>query len=128
MEGFSVKFRTLKYLVCGIGLTAFIFCQGCLAAAVGYGAYKYCESKTESAEKARESADLATYAKYRTDMERINCDRERSGLMPRPIMTQEEWTRSQTASKPASTPKSPATPPAPTASASSAEKTQAAMQ
>ena len=121
--------KTIRKLFCGVGLMGLIFCQGCLAAAVGYGAYKYSESKTESAEKARQSADLATYTKYRTEMERINFDRERSGLMPRPIMTQEEWTRAQTLSKTASTPASSATPPpAPAASVPSPEKTQAAMQ
>ncbi len=123
-----MRIRILQKLVCGVGLIGFIFCQGCLAAAVGYGAYKYSESKTESAEKARQSADLATYTKYRTEMERINFDRERSGLMPRPIMTQEEWTRSQTAGKPVSAPKSPAIQPRPAASAPSSEKTQTAMQ
>jgi hypothetical protein len=116
--------RTIRKLVCGIGLMGFIFCQACLAAAVGYGAYRYSESKTASAEKARQSADLATYAKYRTEMERINFDRERSGLMPRPIMTQDEWIRSQSAGRPAIAPSSPA----PTASAPSLEKTQAARQ
>jgi hypothetical protein len=123
-----MRIRILQKLVCGVGLIGFICCQGCLAAAVGYGAYKYSEAKTDSAEKAQRSADLATYTKYRTDMERINFDRERSGLMPRPIMTQEEWSRAQTAGKPTITPAAPAMPSAPAASAASPEKPQAAMQ
>jgi hypothetical protein len=126
-----MKIRILQKLVCGVGLIGFICCQGCLAVAVGsvgYGAYKLSESKTESAAKAQRSADLATYAKYRTDMERINFDRERSGLMPRPIMTQEEWTRAQAAGKPTIASAAPATSAAPAASAPSPEQTQAARQ
>lgn len=84
--------------------------QGCLAAAVGYGAYKISEAKTESAEKAQRSTDLATYTKYRTEMERINLDREKCGLKPSPIMTQEEWISAQTAGRPAIAPASASAP------------------
>lgn len=107
-----MKINTFKEAMGVIALIALLFCQGCLAAAVGYGAYKLSESKTESAEKAQRSADLKTYATYRTDMERINFDRERCGLMPRPIMTQEEWISAQTAGRPAIAPAAaPAAPP-----------------
>jgi hypothetical protein len=37
-------------------------------------------------------------------MERINLDREKSGLKPNPIMTQEEWISAQTAGRPAIAP------------------------
>lgn len=86
--------------ICLILILAFAS-QGCLAAAVGYGAYKMSNAKTKSAEKAQRSADLKTYAQYRVDMERVNLDREKAGLMPNPIMTQEEWISTQTAGRPA---------------------------
>lgn len=75
--------------------------QGCAAAAVGYMAYKLHDAKVESAEKAQRSSDLRTYAQYRVDMERVNLDREKVGLKPNPIMTQEEWISTQTAGRPA---------------------------
>jgi hypothetical protein len=85
---------------------------GCFAAALAYGAHELSGAKTESAEKAQRSADLATYAKYRTDMERINLDREKAGLKPSPIMVQEEWISAQTAGRPAIAPNPPAPAPA----------------
>lgn len=81
-------------------LIIMVSCQGCLAAAVGYSAYKISGAKTESAEKAQRSADLKTYAQYRVDMERVNLDREKAGLKPKAIMTQEEWISAQTAGRP----------------------------
>jgi len=102
----------MNRLISLLSLVALLSAQGCLAAAVGYGAYKYSESKTESAEKAQRSADLKTYAQYHVDMERLNLDREKANLMPRPIMTQEEWISAQTAGRPAIAPSPPA-PPAP---------------
>jgi hypothetical protein len=77
---------------------------GCAAAAVGYMAYKLSEAKTESAEKAQRSADLRTYATYRTEMEKVNFDREKAKLKPSPIMSQEEWMGAQTAGRPAIAP------------------------
>jgi hypothetical protein len=108
-----MKKRSLCWFALAIGLMSLLFCQGCLAAAVAYGAHEYSKSKTESAEKAQRSSDLATYTKYRTEMERINFDRERSGLKPRPIMTQEEWISAQTAGRPAIAPSPSPTPPTP---------------
>ena len=56
--------------------------QGCLIAAVGagIGAAKYGSAKQKEA-----------YAKYITDMEKINLEREKAKLEPRPIMTYEQW-------------------------------------
>ena len=56
--------------------------QGCWVAAIGagVGAVKYSSAKQKEA-----------YGKYRTDMEKLNFEREKSGLEPRPIMTYEEW-------------------------------------
>jgi hypothetical protein len=88
--------------------------QGCVPVAIGYMAHKLSEAKTESAEKAQRSADLRTYTTYRTDMERINLDREKAGFKPRPIMTQEEWISAQTAGRPAIAPASTPVTPAPT--------------
>ncbi len=45
-------------------------------------------------------------------MERINMEREKSGLSPRPIMTQNEWIAAEAAGRPA-----PAASPPPTAPA-----------
>lgn len=97
-----------------LALAGLLASQGCLAAAVAYGAHEISKSKTESAEKAERSKDLASYARYRVDMEKINLEREKSGLKPRPLMTQEEWISAQTAGRPAIAPA-----PAPTTSPTS---------
>ena len=103
----------MKKIACSIILACFVFSNlGCVPAAIGYMAYKMSESKTESAEKAQRSADLRTYTTYRTDMERINLDREKAKLKPSPIMAQEEWISAQTAGRPAI---ATASPPAPQA-------------
>ena len=58
--------------------------QGCVVAAVGagVGAVKYGSAKQKEA-----------YGKYRTDMEKLNFEREKAGLEPRPIMTYKEWAK-----------------------------------
>ena len=101
------RLRKLFSLIC---FAALLSTQGCLAAAVAYGAHKMSDAKTESAEKVQRSADLRTYANYRTDMERINLDREKANLKPSPIMTQEEWISAQTAGRPAIAPAPSASP------------------
>ena len=83
---------------------ALITTQGCVPLAIGYGAYKLSEARTESAEKVQRSSDLQTYAQYRISMERVNLDREKAGLKPNPIMAQEEWISAQTAGRPAIAP------------------------
>jgi hypothetical protein len=45
-----------------LGMWLLLCCQGCVPAAIAYGAYKISGAKTESAEKAQRSADLKTYA------------------------------------------------------------------
>jgi hypothetical protein len=110
-----MQFKKLLFV---LSLGAFLAVQGCLAAAVGYGAYKMSGAKTESAEKAQRSADLKTYATYRVDMEKVNLEREKFGLQPNPIMTQEEWIGAQTAGRPAIAP----SPPAPAEASPVAEK------
>jgi hypothetical protein len=83
-----------------------LLCQGCLPAAIAYTGYKVSESREESAKTQARAADLATYAKYRTDMETINLQRQKAGLKPNPIMEQDEWRAFQTANQsvPTSTP------------------------
>ncbi len=46
----------------------------------GIGAAKYGSAKQKEA-----------YGKYRTDMEKLNLEREKAGLKPNPILTYEEW-------------------------------------
>ncbi|MCX8157591.1 MAG: hypothetical protein N3J91_14285 [Verrucomicrobiae bacterium] len=38
-----------------------------------------------------DSEDRKHYLDYRTEAERINMEREKNGLPPRPILTYEEW-------------------------------------
>lgn len=83
-----------------MALLGLLAAQGCAAAAVGYLGYKMSQGQTESAEKRQRSADLATYANYRVQMERVNLEREKCGLKPQPIMTQEDWIGAQTAGRP----------------------------
>jgi len=104
-----------NYRVCAFfSLAVFVVSQaGCLVAAVAYNASKRSQAQSESAEKAQSSTDLRTYDQYRADMERVNLDREKAGLKPNPIMSQEEWISAQTAGRPPIAPNPPApTPPA----------------
>jgi hypothetical protein len=85
-------------------LAAFLSFQGCAAAALMYMGHEMSQARTAAAEKAERSADLRTYATYRVDMEKVNLDREKAGLKPSPIMSQEEWIGAQTAGRPAVAP------------------------
>ena len=74
--------------------------QGCTAAAVAYGVSKMTESKPQSPQPPPRTTELRTYPEYVTEMERINLEREKAGLQPRPIMTQDEWVSAQKAGSP----------------------------
>lgn len=73
--------RLLVSVTC---LAAASLLQGCFVAAVGagVGAVKYGSAKQREA-----------YATYRTEMERLNLEREKSGLKPASILTYEEWAK-----------------------------------
>ncbi len=94
----------MKRIVGIVCLAALLGCQGCAAAAVGYMGYKLSQAQTESAEKRQRSADLKTYADYRLGMEKVNLEREKCGMRPNPVMSQEEWIGAQTAGRPAIAP------------------------
>jgi hypothetical protein len=72
-------------------ILALPFSQGCLAAAVGYGAYALSSSKEEAAQKTAEAQHIQTYNAYKQDAEKLNLDRHKSGLKAEPIMTFQEW-------------------------------------
>jgi 16S rRNA (guanine527-N7)-methyltransferase len=101
----------LLYLVL---FTGFLAVQGCTAAAIAYGVQKMTAPKTEAAQPVPRSTELRTYPEYLTEMERINLEREKAGLMPRPILSQEEWRAAhspgQAAPAPAPAPAAPAAP------------------
>jgi hypothetical protein len=103
-------------------LTAFLAVQGCTAAAIAYGVQKMTAPKTETAPPGPRSTELRTYPEYLTEMERINLEREKAGLMPRPILSPEEWRATQSPERPAPAPEAmaPAAPPAPIAPAAPA--------
>lgn len=42
-------------------------------------------------DRVMDSEDRRQYLDYRTESERINLEREKSGLTPHPIMSYEEW-------------------------------------
>jgi hypothetical protein len=103
-------------------LTAFLAVQGCTAAAIAYGVQKMTAPKTEAAQPGLRSTELRTYPEYLTEMERINLEREKAGLMPRPILSQEEWFAAHSPGRPAPAPEAPApaAPPSPAAPAAPA--------
>ena len=111
----EVKSLPTRYLLLFlIAITALPAVQGCAAAAVpavAYGVSKITAPASATAQPAQPAAHR-TYPEYLTEMERINMEREKSGLSPRPIMSQEEWVTAEAAGRPA-----PAPPPAPTAPA-----------
>jgi hypothetical protein len=97
-------------------ITAFLAVQGCAMAApaaITYGVSKITEPKTVSAQAASPAATQRTYPEYLTEMERINMEREKAGLSPRPIMTQEEWVSAQAAGRPPTASAPPPAVPAP---------------
>lgn len=78
--------RLPNLLLSALLLSAIPVLQGCSVALVGagvgagIGAAKYGSAKQKEA-----------YGKYRTDMEKLNLEREKAGLKPNPILTYEEW-------------------------------------
>ena len=72
-------------------------CQGCgigiLAAGVGYAV----SSNRDSTAKQKEAqAKVASaYSQYKVDTEKVNLEREKSGLQPSPIQTYQEEAESQ---------------------------------
>jgi hypothetical protein len=65
--------------------------SGCMAAAIGYGAYAISSSKDEATQKEAEARHIQTYNTYKSDAEKLNLDRQKSGLKPQPVMTFAEW-------------------------------------
>ena len=78
-------------------------------AAITYGVSKLTTPATPTAQPAQPAQPAArrTYPEYLTEMERINMEREKSGLSPRPIMTQEEWVGAAAAGRPVPAPSPP---------------------
>lgn len=103
--------QILKKLLSLILLAAILAAQGCVAAAIGYGAYAISSSKDEATQKEADSKNLQTYSSYQMDMERLNLDRQKSGLKPQPIMTFAEWKLAHNISTPAPPPTATTTAP-----------------
>jgi len=63
-------------------ITACLPLQGCVVAAVGagIGAMAYGKAKQQEA-----------YTEYRTQTEKLNFEREKAGLQPKPVLTFKEW-------------------------------------
>ena len=99
-----------KLILLGL-LGCFLITQGCLAAAVGYGAYTYGSSKDEATQKEAEAKHIQTYNTYKADADKLNLEREKAGLKPQPVMTFAEWKLAHNIPTPASEPK--AAPPEP---------------
>ncbi len=95
----------LRKFVSLILLGSFLATQGCLAAAVGYAGYAVSSSKDEAANKDAQAKHIQTYNTYKMDMEKLNLDREKSGLKPNQIMTFEEWKLAHNIPTPAPQPK-----------------------
>jgi hypothetical protein len=82
---------TFSLLLAVLALLTLLTLQGCLAAAVGYGAYSYSSSKDEATRKEAEAKHIQTYNTYRADADKLNLDREKASLKPQPVMTFSEW-------------------------------------
>jgi hypothetical protein len=86
-------------------LGCFLTTQGCLAAAVGYGAYTYGSSKDEASKKEAEAKHIQTYNTYKADADKLNLEREKAGLKLQPVMTFPEWKLAHNITTPAPEPK-----------------------
>jgi hypothetical protein len=96
----SVSARYLLFFLIAVTLLSAL--QGCTAAAVpavAYGVSQIATPKAQPAQPAPSAPVQRTYPEYLTEMERINMEREKAGLSPRPIMTQEEWVSAQGAGR-----------------------------
>lgn len=100
-----MQLRQLFFL---LALAALLAIQGCLAAAVGYGAYAYSSSKDEATQKEAEAKHIQTYNTYKADADKLNLDREKAGLKPQPVMTFAEWKLAHNIPTPAPPPEKPA--------------------
>jgi hypothetical protein len=80
-----MKTRTITLLL------ALSFCAGCLPAAVAYTAYEVSNARENSAKTQAQAWETRDYANYCTEMERVNLDREKAGLKPKPILSLQEW-------------------------------------
>lgn len=98
----------LRKLLTLVLLAGILATQGCLAAAVGYGAYAISSSHDQAAQKEADAKNLQTYSAYKMDMEKLNLDREKSGLKPQAIMSYGDWKLAHNIPTPA--PKPPKTP------------------
>jgi hypothetical protein len=78
--------------------------QGCVAAAIGYGAYAISSSNDEAAQKEAEARNVQTYNTYKADADKLNLDRQKSDLKPQPIMTFAEWKLAHNITTPAPPP------------------------
>ena len=68
-------------------LASAVLLQGCVIAALGAG--------VGAAAMYGNAVQRDAYVRYRTDMERLNFDRERAGMLPTSIMTYEQWDNGQ---------------------------------
>ena len=82
-----MKKRIVTTLLFATTLATMPMLQSCVVAAVGagIGAAKYGGGKQKQA-----------YASYRTEMERLNFEREKAGLKTAPIMTYDDWRKGKT--------------------------------
>jgi hypothetical protein len=68
----------------------------------GYSKSEYRRADAEAKAAQATTAERDAYSRYRIDMEKINLEREKAGLPPRPIPTMNEW-RKMEKEKPPST-------------------------
>ncbi|MCX5908656.1 MAG: hypothetical protein NTY64_16140 [Deltaproteobacteria bacterium] len=94
----------LRQLLSFLIMASMLTTQGCVAAAIGYGAYAISSSNDEAAQKEAEGRNVQTYNTYKSDAEKLNLDREKSGLKPQPIMTFAEWKLAHNITTPAPPP------------------------
>jgi hypothetical protein len=103
MRGQKLKMGKKMLLLALLG--CFLITQGCLAAAVGYGAYTYGSSKDEATQKEAETKNIQTYNTYKTDADKLNLEREKARLKPQPVMTFAEWKLAHNIATPVPEPK-----------------------
>ena len=88
--------------------------QGCVAAAIGYAGYAMSSSKDDAAQKEADARNIQTYNTYKADADKLNLDRQKSGLKSEPVMTFPEWKFAHNITTPAPPPVSASSKPAET--------------
>jgi hypothetical protein len=66
--------------------------NGCALGVAAYGIHKTNETAVTNTDTMNRAMTTQAYATYKSEAEKNNTEREKSGLKPQPVMSMQEWT------------------------------------